>query len=129
MADAQAAPSFLKRFGKMRVKTFVRWVLGIVALAAAFYAGSYFWRHDGPVDNTASADQTANPPQVRTWTLQAQYTGPLQDTVVQRWADPDNGAICYIYLPVIVQHGKPLQNGLVHYDSNNIGTISCVPAR
>ena len=61
--------------------------------------------------------------------LQAQFAGPLKDTVVQRWRDTDTGAICYIYLPVIVQHSPQMPNGLVQYGANGIGSISCLPPR
>jgi hypothetical protein len=29
--------------------------------------------------------------------LDRQFAGPLQDTIVQRWRDPTDGTICYIY--------------------------------
>ena len=61
--------------------------------------------------------------------LQGQYAGPLKDTIIQRWRDPQSGMICYIYLPMMVHHTKPLANGLVEYGANHIGTISCVPPR
>ncbi len=32
--------------------------------------------------------------------LERQFAGPLQDTIVQRWRDPADGTICYIYLPI-----------------------------
>src|SRR5579872_1407681 len=32
--------------------------------------------------------------------LQRQFAGPLQDTIVQRWRDPVDGTVCYIYLPI-----------------------------
>ncbi len=61
--------------------------------------------------------------------LQAQYRGPLQDTIIQRWRDPIDGRICYVYLPVVVQHSQPTPMGLVEYGSNNIGSISCTNKR
>jgi hypothetical protein len=59
--------------------------------------------------------------------LQAQFAGPLKDTVIQRWRDPDTGTLCYIYLPVLVRHSPKLPNGLVQYGANGIGSISCLP--
>jgi hypothetical protein len=128
MSVEEASPPLLKRLGKMKVKTFLRWLGALVALVCVFIAGHFLWGHNlfGSSDNDAAAQE---PPPIRSWTLQAQYKGPLQDTIVQRWIDPDNGNVCYIYLPVIVQHSKPLDNGLVHYDSNAIGTISCPSAK
>jgi hypothetical protein len=59
--------------------------------------------------------------------LEGQYAGPLFDTIVQRWRDPDNGVVCYLYLPITVAHTPPPQTGYVKYGANTIGSISCVP--
>lgn len=61
--------------------------------------------------------------------LKAQFAGPLKDTVIQRWQDPDTGTVCYVYLPILVQHSPRLPNGLVQYGANGIGSISCLPRR
>jgi hypothetical protein len=58
--------------------------------------------------------------------LERQFGGALQDTVVQRWRDPVDGTICYIYLPIRVVHSPPTASGYVHYGPNTIGSISCV---
>lgn len=29
--------------------------------------------------------------------LERQFAGPLQDTIIQRWRDPVDGMICYVY--------------------------------
>ncbi len=58
--------------------------------------------------------------------LEGQFPGPLQDTVIQRWRDPVDGTVCYIYLPIAVAH-TPGPQGLVQYGAANIGTISCLP--
>ena len=60
--------------------------------------------------------------------LERQYAGPLQDTIVQRWRDPADGTVCYIYLPITAAHTPPTPNGFVQYGANGIGTISCVEA-
>jgi hypothetical protein len=39
--------------------------------------------------------------------LERQFGGALQDTVVQRWRDPVDGTICYIYLPITAVHSAP----------------------
>jgi hypothetical protein len=57
--------------------------------------------------------------------LERQFAGPLQDTVIQRWRDPADGMICYIYLPITAQHTPPTQSGYVQYGANVIGSISC----
>jgi hypothetical protein len=58
--------------------------------------------------------------------LERQFAGPLQDTIVQRWRDPVDGMICYIYLPITAAHTAPTANGYVQYGANGIGTISCM---
>ncbi len=57
--------------------------------------------------------------------MQAQYQGPLQDTVIQRWRDPVDGTICYLYLPAVVAHSAVTATGFVQYGPNGIGSISC----
>jgi hypothetical protein len=60
--------------------------------------------------------------------LQAQYAGPLRDTIIQRWRDPKYGTICYLYLPILVEHAPPRKNGgYVTYGANTLGSISCLP--
>lgn len=59
--------------------------------------------------------------------LEGQYAGPLYDTIIQRWRDPDNGVVCYIYLPVTVAHTPIPPQGYVKYGANTIGSIDCVP--
>jgi hypothetical protein len=62
--------------------------------------------------------------------LERQFAGPLQDTIIQRWRDPVDGTVCYIYLPITAQHSPPTGSGYVQYGANAIGSISCVaPAR
>jgi hypothetical protein len=60
--------------------------------------------------------------------LEAQYPGPLQDTTVERWRDPVDNTVCYIYLPIAVAHA-PGPAGLVQYGAANIGSISCFPRK
>jgi hypothetical protein len=105
------------------------------AAAVAVGAGGYWLGKNPSAIATASSDN--QPPAITDhqqsaaghWEMQAQFEGPLKDTVVQRWRDPATGVLCYIYLPIIVQHSQPLQNGMVHYGSNGTGSISCVPAK
>lgn len=58
--------------------------------------------------------------------LERQFAGPLQDTIVQRWRDPVDGTVCYIYLPITAPHSPPTPSGYVQYGSNTIGSISCM---
>jgi len=57
--------------------------------------------------------------------LERQFAGPLQDTIVQRWRDPADGTICYIYLPITAEHTPPTPSGFVRYGANVIGSLSC----
>jgi hypothetical protein len=59
--------------------------------------------------------------------LERQFAGPLQDTVIQRWRDPVDGTVCYIYLPISVAHTPTSSTGFVQYGSNTIGSINCLP--
>ena len=60
--------------------------------------------------------------------LQQQYAGPLKDTLIQRWRDPETNLICYIYLPFTAAHSAPTPTSYVLYGPNAIGSISCVSA-
>jgi hypothetical protein len=71
------------------------------------------------------SNEWANLPRMQ---LERQFAGPLQDTIIQRWRDPGDGTVCYIYLPITAAHTPPTQNGFVQYGANGIGTISCLEA-
>jgi hypothetical protein len=81
--------------------------------------------------SAARAQQQA-PAEGQTWSqlphmqLERQFAGPLQDTIVQRWRDPNDGTVCYIYLPISAAHTPPTASGFVQYGANNIGSISCM---
>jgi hypothetical protein len=57
--------------------------------------------------------------------LEAQFAGPLRDTIIQRLRDPVDGSVCYIYLPMTAPHTPPSAQGFVQYGPNTIGSISC----
>jgi hypothetical protein len=59
--------------------------------------------------------------------LERQFAGPLQDTIIQRWRDPADGTVCYIYLPITAAHTPPTPTptGYVQYGANTIGSVSC----
>jgi Asp-tRNA(Asn)/Glu-tRNA(Gln) amidotransferase A subunit family amidase len=68
---------------------------------------------------------------VREIVLPDQFAGlrnAAQDTIIQRWRDPVDGTICYIYLPITAAHSPPTASGYVQYGSNTIGSMSCVAA-
>ena len=91
---------------------------GAGALTALFAALS-------PAMALAQPAQWADMPRME---LEAQYAGPLRDTIGQRYRDPIDGTLCFIYLPITVQHTQPNANGLVTYGGNTIGSISCLIA-
>ena len=112
----------------MRRKLLFRSVFAALLLEAAL----------GPptaLAQTAAAAQRPAPPAARpaasTWSqyprmqLERTFAGPLQDTIIQRWRDPESGLVCYLYLPITAQHSAPLANGFVQYGPNAIGSISC----
>jgi hypothetical protein len=86
-------------------------------------------RADVPRQPAAAVAAATRPAPMPTMRLEAQFRGPQQDTVVQRWRDPATNAICYIYLPITVQHSPRTPTGYVQYGANSIGTISCVSGR
>ena len=119
-----------------RTRATVLWALA--GAAAAFLAGGAAMAAQGvsnanaqpaPRATTPSPTGPAATPQMKYMQLQAEYKGPLQDTVIQRWRDPLDGTVCYIYLPVVVQHSPPTAVGAVQYGSNNIGSISCTAGK
>ena len=106
------------------------WVLTwILILALYFSATGRFSQNDELAYASASgrlaAADRSQPLHMR---LEAQFPGPLKDTTVERWRDPVDGSVCYIYLPIAVAHGEG-PNGFVQYGAANIGTISCFPGR
>lgn len=107
------------------------WLL-VVVLAGGFaaVAGHFVDLSGKSPDYVAAAEKFADSDRSQTprMRLEAQYPGPLQDTTIQRWRDPVDGTVCYIYLPIAVAHAAG-PNGLVQYGAANIGSISCFPHR
>lgn len=109
---------------------------GLVLLAAASGSAS---AQQSPAPAPSQAPAQAAPPaqqqfqQSQEWgklpkmQLERQFSGPLQDTVVQRLRDPVDGTICYLYLPISVAHSPTTATGFVQYGSNGVGSISCTP--
>jgi hypothetical protein len=96
-----------------------------------FVAASWFL----PLPALAQQQQIQPPMQQSTeWSklprmqLERQFGGPLQDTIIQRWRDPVDGTICYIYLPITAAHSPPTASGYVQYGPNTIGSMSCFAA-
>ena len=60
-----------------------------------------------------------------TMLLEKVYRGPLRDTIIQRWRDPIDGSVCFLYLPISAPFAPPSQSGYAQYGPNQIGSISC----
>ncbi|MFC0243724.1 hypothetical protein [Rhodopseudomonas telluris] len=86
-----------------------------------------------PAQQQPASPPTAPPQPSPAWgnlpklVLERQFAGPLQDTIVQRWRDPVDNSVCYIYLPISVPHSPTTSSGFVQYGGNSIGSISCLP--
>ena len=102
----------------MRITRFAPFVLALAMVLAL------------PLAANAQRQQPAAWDQLPRMQLERQFAGPLQDTIIQRWRDPVDGTICYIYLPITAPHSPPTAAGYVQYGANGIGSISCTaPAR
>jgi hypothetical protein len=47
--------------------------------------------------------------------LERQFSGPLQDMVIQRLRDRIDGTVCYLYLPISAPHSPTTASGFVQY--------------
>ena len=55
------------------------------------------------------------------------YRGPLKDTIIQRWRDPVDGSVCYVYTPISSPFlQQTAGNPYAQYGPNSVGSISCV---
>ncbi|MGA0601820.1 hypothetical protein ACO2Q3_14025 [Caulobacter sp. KR2-114] len=102
-------------------------ILAALLLPAALAAPAAFAqpapaRPAGPAPAARPSSAWSQYPRLQ---LERTFAGPLQDTVIQRWRDPESGVVCYLYLPITAQHSAPLANGFVQYGPNAIGSISC----
>jgi hypothetical protein len=52
----------------------------------------------------------------------------LRDTVIQRWRDPVDGTVCYLYLPINAPTTAVQPSGFVQYGASTIGSVSCFAA-
>jgi hypothetical protein len=61
-----------------------------------------------------------------TMLLEKVYRAPLRDTVVQRWRDPIDGSVCFLYIPISTPMLPQPADGFMQYGPNQIGSISCI---
>lgn len=57
--------------------------------------------------------------------LDGQFQGPFQDTVIQRWRDPQTGVLCYLFIPLRVENQRTPSGGYA-YGPNTLGSMSCL---
>ena len=96
--------------------------LAVIAAALACVPAIAQQAQQAPAQPPQPSGEWAKLPRMQ---LERQFAGPLQDTLIQRWRDPGDGTVCYIYLPITAAHSSPTQDGFVQYGANVIGTISC----
>jgi hypothetical protein len=102
----------------------MRWLRTATVLVAVICCGP-------ALAQQAPAQQPAAAPPV-TWEsmprmqIEQQFAGPLKDTAIQRWRDPQTNVLCYVYLPFTAAHSAPTATSYVQYGPNSIGSISCV---
>jgi hypothetical protein len=106
------------------------WVITWVLLCVLFLVGTGRLSQSDELAYAAAEGKlaAADRSQALHMRLEAQFPGPLKDTTVERWRDPVDGSVCYIYLPIAVARSEG-PNGLVQYGAANIGSISCFPGR
>ena len=75
-----------------------------------------------PAPATAGAEWSSFP----TMLLEKVYRGPLRDTIIQRWRDPIDGSVCFVYLPISAPLLPQPADGYAQYGPNQIGSISCI---
>ncbi len=111
-----------------RISWAIAGVLFVALIIAALFAFGVLGREERQsytqIAALRAAEDRSQAPRMR---LEARYPGPLQDTTIERWSDPVDGTICYIYMPIAVPHTQG-PGGMVQYGSVNLGTISCFPA-
>jgi len=94
--------------------------VGVINLATGARGADGILNYAAANERLLSADR-AHAPAMR---LEGQFAGPLTDTTIERWRDPVDGTVCYIYMPIAVAHSEG-PSGLVQYGSANIGSLSC----
>ena len=101
--------------------------LGIgLALSGAGWAQPAASAPPAPAPAAPVAQQKNDWESFPTMLLEKVYRGPLRDTIVQRWRDPIDGTVCFLYLPISAPLSPQSQSGYAQYGPNQIGSISCI---
>jgi hypothetical protein len=101
--------------------------LGAVIAAVTFWGvvtlrGGWRSFSDGASSTAETREQL---PQLPRMVIQQRFAGPFAGTEIDRWRDPLDGTVCYIYFPTVV-HRTQAPAGYFDYGSNAIGSISCL---
>jgi hypothetical protein len=106
--------------------------IGLAAAGVANSGGPYWGvaasaqAQPGAQQPTAPASKQQEWAGLPTMLLEKIYRGPLRDTIIQRWRDPIDGSVCYLYMPISAPLLPPTADGYVQYGANQIGSISCI---
>ena len=104
------------------------WLLGLMAASAWAQPPA----HPEAPASSAPVPAVAPPAASAEWSsfpvmlLEKIYRGPLRDTIVQRWRDPIDGSVCFLYIPISTPMLPQPAEGYMQYGANQIGSISCV---
>jgi hypothetical protein len=108
----------------------------IMVVASLMVAGTANAQPQAAPAVPSPAPPTANPPaplvpeaewsKFPTMLLEKVYRGPLRDTIVQRWRDPIDGSVCFLYIPISTPLLPQPAEGYMQYGPNQIGSISCI---
>lgn len=82
-----------------------------------------------PADPSPSAATSPVWGSFPTMLLEKVYRGPLRDTIIQRWRDPIDGSVCFLFIPISTPLLPQPAEGYMQYGPNQIGSISCVQDR
>ena len=88
---------------------------------------------DATLANPVPADRLSDPAPPSRWAsaphmqVEREFAGPIPDTIIHRWRDPDNGTLCYVYVPIVEQASASPNPRPVVYGAAAIGSISCLP--
>ncbi len=104
--------------------------LAIVALAGGLAVGPAMALDASPVNSAPKSMNSAEPSgwlSAPHMIFEREFAGPVSDTIIRRWRDPDNGAQCYIYAQISVGGAAPTAVGAAAYKPDAIGSITCIP--
>jgi hypothetical protein len=97
-------------------------VAALSAVGLSSLRGVWAPSSEGPSPSSETRQQLPQLPQM---VIQQRFAGPFPGTEIDRWRDPLDGTVCYVYFPTVVRR-TPAPSGYFDYGSNAIGSISCL---